>query len=185
MPDVTVEVLDRHILFYSHGDLLGLNIDVSNENGTLGIPEVLKEEFMSAVNMDASSYRIGLCTASPVRDGEAVLKIPCTGSGAVTFRMIVNTEVKEVTIDLATGLNKAVAGGIEIYPNPVRDILTIGGLTHPAVAEIFNIHGQLLLNASTVGPTGEVNVSALPAGLYMISVESDGETLVKRFIKRQ
>jgi hypothetical protein len=183
-PDVTVEVLDRHLLFYSHGELLGLNIDATSEKGMLGTPEILKEGFLSAINMDGNHYRIGLCTASSLEDGDAFLKIPFNGSGAVTFRMIMNTEEKEVTVDLATGLNEPVKGGIEIYPNPVTDILKIGGLIRPAVAEIYNIHGQLLVAAQTDGPFGEIDLSALPAGLYMISLETDGETLVKRFIKR-
>jgi len=184
MPDVTVEVVDQHILFYSHGELLGLNINTTNENGILGTPEVLKDGFMSAVNMDGINYRIGLCTASSAKDGEALLKIPFNMNESVTFKMIVNTIEREVVVDLATGLDQQMTGSIEIYPNPVVDILNIGVLAHPALAEIYNIQGQLLVTAYTEGPTGEVDLTALPAGLYMISIETNRETVVRKFIKR-
>lgn len=184
MPDVTVEVVDQHILFRSQGNLLGLNINTTNENGILGTPEVLKDGFMSAINMDGTNYRIGLCTALSAADGDALLKIPYSGGESVTFQMIVNTVEREVIVELATGLNEQAGGSIEIYPNPAEDFMRISGLTHPSVVGIYNIHGQLLVTSFTEGPIGEVDLTALPAGLYMISIETDRETVVKRFIKR-
>jgi hypothetical protein len=181
---VTLALVENHIVFYSHGELLGLNINTTNEDGILGTPEVLKEEFMWAINMDGTTYRIGLCTASSASDGDAVMKIPFNGSGAVTFHIIENTDERMVTVDLLTGVFVSELNQIEIYPNPVVDILLISGLSGPLVAQIYNIQGQLLFTAHTEGNSGEVDVSDLPGGLYMIMFESGKETVIRKFLKR-
>ncbi|MCK4821108.1 T9SS type A sorting domain-containing protein, partial [bacterium] len=183
MASVTVDVVDGHIVFYSTGELLGLNLHTTNENEILGTPEVLKEDFMSAFNITGATYRIGLCTASSPSDGDAVMKIPFSRSGSVTFNMIVNTEESVVTVNLATSLVESLCDQIEIYPNPVTDKLKISGLTGPAVARIYNIHGQLLLTANSDRHTGEIDLSDLSAGLYLIMFEMNKETVVKRFLK--
>ena len=181
---VTVELVNDHIVFYSHGELLGLNINSTNENGILGSPEVLKEGFMSAINMDDSNYRIGVCTASSASEGEAVIKIPFHKSGTVTFQVIENTEEREVTVDLVTGVVDLDDDGIEIYPNPVADRLLVSGLSVPAVAGIYNLHGQLLLTTPIEGTNGEVDLADLPAGVYMIMFEMGKETVIRKFLKQ-
>jgi len=181
---VSIEVGDNYLLFRSRGELLGLNINTTNQQGLLGTPEVLKEEFMSAINMDGTTYRIGLCTASSASDGDAVMRIPFNGSGSVTFHIIENAEERVVTVDLLSGMFVSELSQIEIYPNPVIDILLISGLTDPAFVGIYNIHGQLLLTAHTEGIRGEIDLSKLPGGFYMIMFEMGKETVIRKFLKR-
>ncbi len=181
---VSLELVEDHIVFYSHGELLGLNINTINEDGILGTPEVLKEEFMRAINMDGTTYRIGLCTASSASDGDAIMRIPFNGSGSVTFHIIENAEERVATVDLLTGMFVSELSQIEIYPNPVTDILLISGLSGPAFVGIYNIHGQVLLTTHTEGNRGEIDLSNLPGGLYMIMFEIGKETVIRKFLKR-
>ena len=181
---VSIEVGDNYLLFRSRGELLGLNINTTNQQGLLGTPEVLKKEFMSAINMDGTTYRIGLCTASAASDGDAVMRIPYNGVGSVTFHIIENAEERMVNIDLLTGMFVSELSQIEIYPNPVIDILLISGLSGPAFVRIYNIHGQLLLTAHTEGNRGEIDLSNLPGGIYMIMFEMGKETVIRKFLKR-
>ena len=111
------------------------------------------------------------------------MKIPFKHSGSLTFHMMVNAEERDMTIDLATGMVESVCNQIEIYPNPVTDKLKIRGLTDPVVARIFNIHGQLLFTANTEGHTREIDLSDLSAGYYIIMLETNKETVVKRFLR--
>jgi len=184
MAYVSMELVDEHIVFYSHGDLLGLNINSSNEKGILGTPEVLNETYMSAANLDKQSYRIGLCTAVPAPEGEAVLKIPVLKSGSVTFHLIENTEESEVTLHLATGVTESVAEGIKMFPNPVVEKLSIVGLGAFSTIHIFNIHGQKLFKTQMEEKVVELDLALLNSGLYLIKVESGGETVCKKFIKQ-
>ncbi|MEN8157249.1 MAG: T9SS type A sorting domain-containing protein [Bacteroidota bacterium] len=190
--DVSIEVADHHILFYSHGGLVGLNLSTTNENGILGTPEVVEESlalsgpsgFLSAMNMSGKSYNIGLCTAYPPSEGRPVMKIPFIKSGSVTFEMVVNSDRRIVTIDLTTAVDESENRHVSVYPNPATDRLIISGVTGRAVARIFNIHGQLQLTTHTEEQTREINVSELPAGVYMIRLETEQGSVVKKFLKR-
>ncbi|MCK5693779.1 MAG: T9SS type A sorting domain-containing protein, partial [Bacteroidales bacterium] len=102
----------------------------------------------------------------------------------VTFHIIENAEERMVNIDLLTGMFVSELSQIEIYPNPVIDILLISGLSGPAFVRIYNIHGQLLLTAHTEGNRGEIDLSNLPGGIYMIMFEMGKETVIRKFLKR-
>lgn len=180
--EVTVEVVGNEIVFYSYGELLGLNISATNTHRVLGAPVFLADNILTALNIDGTVYKIGLCTAFPLSDGIPFMKLPFKRTGFVTFNMMVNTGERKITIDLTSGLVEPVNTDIEIYPNPVSDKLNIRGLTGPAVAGIFNVHGKLILTTHTEGPAMEIDLSDLSAGFYILRVETDRETLVKRFL---
>ncbi|MDF1573579.1 MAG: T9SS type A sorting domain-containing protein [Bacteroidales bacterium] len=180
---VSIELENEQLVFYSHGKLLGLNINSSNEKGILGKPEVLDASFMSAVNMEDHNFRIGLCTAVPPLEGEALLKIPVLKSGSVTFHLIENTSESEWTLHLATGVAESPFEGIQVYPNPVVDKLEIAGLATSSLIRIRNLHGQIILS-TRMEEAGELDLSALPAGLYLISFETGGEVLSRKIIKQ-
>ncbi len=181
---VSAELVDDYIVFYSHGELLGLNLNSSNVNGILGTPELLNKTFMSAFNRDKHTFRIGLCTAVSAPEGEALLRIPVLKSGSVTFQLIENTEESEVTVDLATGVKEISGEGLVMYPNPVVDKLTIMGLDASANIRIYNIHGQELFRFHLKEEAGILDLSALSSGLYLIKVESEKGSICKQIIKK-
>jgi hypothetical protein len=184
MAYVSYELVDDHIVLYSHGELLGLNINATNEHGILGTPEVMNGSFMSALNIKGPDFRIGLCTATPAQEGEALLKIPVIHGGSVTLHLIENTNVRELTINLVTNAAEKIAAGISLYPNPVEDLLKVSGLLSPSTLRINNIHGQELLSARGQGGTMELNLSEAPPGIYLLTVETGGEIFTRRLIIR-
>ncbi len=181
---IDIKVVDRHMVFYFYGALLGFNLNTVDDRGMLGIPVILNEDFMSAVNMSGDQYRVGLCTARPALDGTAVMKIPLSGSGHLNFHMMVNTVERVLSIDLATGMAEQGARTVDIYPNPAIDRIGIRGLSGASDVCIRNIHGQLIICTSMETASGELNVSALSPGIYIITVETGGETVSRRFIKK-
>ena len=190
--DVTVEVTGNHIIFFSHGALIGLNLSATGENHILGCPEILAESyspvnplgFMSAMNISSTTYKIGLCTASSPAEGDALIKIPFSRNGTITFDMMVNTEGREVSLDLVTGTDESRKEQLVIYPNPAADILNIGGLTEPLAVRIYNSHGQLVIIANSDEQSGEIDVSNISAGLYLIRMETGNESVFSKFLKK-
>jgi hypothetical protein len=178
---ITVDVVDQELVFHSFGELFGFNLSTTNENGMLEAPVALTEEYLSASNTFGTTYRVGLCTASPASDGRMLMKIPFSGSGSVTFRLMVNKEESYVTVDLSTGWVESENEFIKIYPNPATDLLKITGLTTATSIGIYNIYGELLLTASTCGPTCEIDLANLSAGIYMVLLKSNKRTRVRRF----
>jgi len=180
---VRMEVVEGHLVFYSHGDLVGFNLDVDNKMRMLGIPVILNGDFMSAVNMSGTRFRVGLCAAYPAIEGMALMKIPLSGSGQLSLHMVENTVERVLSLDLATGLTQEDLKSPEIFPNPVTDRLKIRGLKASSHILINDIHGRLLFSASMEAADGEIDLSALSAGVYMITIHMGEEKIVRRFIK--
>jgi uncharacterized protein (TIGR02145 family) len=181
---ISMEFANDGIVFYSYGRLLGLNVSVDNEFQILGKPIILGENFMSAFNINDKDYKVGLCTARPPADGTAILKIPFNRNGSVNINMIVNDVQKSMALNLSTGITDFGMNGIIIYPNPVRDILKVRGLSSETVARIYNLNGNLLHTSMLSNSESEINVSDLAVGLHIIKLETDKEITVKRFIIR-
>jgi hypothetical protein len=188
MADVSLDIVGDEIIFYAFGELLGFNLSTTDENNILGIPVVLNKTFMSAFNNRGMTYNIGLCTAFPPENGMAILKIPFTKCGSVTFTMLVNTEEKVVTIDLVTGMVELEKEDIAIYPNPARDKLYIN------IGKIFKMDGYQLKIINQTGVTvfetrmkesqNEIDLSVWKGrGLYFLQVaDSEGCILATRKI---
>ncbi|UKN00108.1 CotH kinase family protein [Paracrocinitomix mangrovi] len=69
-----------------------------------------------------------------------------------------------------------------IYPNPVKDNLTISTNTdNPLDIEVYNLLGQIVMTSKTQGPTTTLNVESLKSGNYIIRIPGIGaQQLVKQ-----
>jgi hypothetical protein len=175
MADVSIDVVENKIIFYSHGELLGLNVSTTNENEILGIPVVLNQKFMSAFNNRGTNYNIGLCTAFPPENGIAIMNIPFNNSGSVTFNLLVNTEEKIVTVHLATGMVEFEKEDISIYPNPASQKLFIATgenlKTDKCQIKIINQFGATVFETRMNESRQEIDLSGWKEkGLYFLQV---------------
>jgi hypothetical protein len=69
----------------------------------------------------------------------------------------------------------------KVWPNPARDILHINlsENTHQEqVFKIYDVHGRKLMQSSFSGKEGQMNISALPTGIYFYKLSIGG--IVKR-----
>lgn len=76
--------------------------------------------------------------------------------------------------------------GIYLTPNPVQNWLNVNGVTQLMGVKVYAGNGALVLsNPETQGQNGmvQVNVSTLPAGVYIIEFEQNGWKLAARFTK--
>lgn len=69
---------------------------------------------------------------------------------------------------------------IQVYPNPATDVINISNVSSKTKFEIYNVGGQLVNQGTT---DGKVNVSKLTKGVYILTVESNGEKSQTKFIK--
>ena len=173
--DVTVAVTDNDIIFVSHGELLGLNLSATSENEMLGFPVILDENFMSAFNNEGGAYNVGLCTAYSPADGTAIMKIPLKKRGSVTFRMLINTEERIITLNQATGLNESENREISIYPNPAREQIFINTGKYCSKdacrLKVLNPLGSTIYETTIEEPSCEIDLSDWPGrGMYYFQV---------------
>jgi hypothetical protein len=109
-----------------------------------------------------------------------------------TIRMVENAEAPAFSIfvdHIYFSLTAPVSNGnsiektseISIYPNPVADYLVINSKKNVS-GKIYNNSGQ---NVMSFEQSKTVDVSSLKAGLYFISIDSDGSTYNQKFLKVQ
>lgn len=99
-------------------------------------------------------------------------------------------EYKEQTafsINLVAGTNDANLSNINIYPNPVKDILYINSPNPnflPESYEIYNITGQLIFYKNIQSQEDlTVDTSSLSSGVYFIKIKKENQLKNLKFIK--
>ena len=75
----------------------------------------------------------------------------------------------------------------QIFPNPASDVLFVdpGSYLKPAIAEVYNLTGQMVQRSSILGQTA-IDTNQLPAGIYVLRL-AEQEAGVQRsfkFVKR-
>lgn len=75
--------------------------------------------------------------------------------------------------------------GFKLYPNPAINEINFefNGNKEGVSIEIFNMTGQKVLTTKLVNKN-KINVSALPSGVYILKANLNGETQIKKFIKK-
>ncbi len=73
--------------------------------------------------------------------------------------------------------------GIMIFPNPTSNLINITGLIQPADVKLYSIQGQIAKSFQQVQTS--IDVSDLPTGLYIVSLKTaDNEIIRKRIVKQ-
>jgi hypothetical protein len=82
----------------------------------------------------------------------------------------------------STGLSVEdnVADIINIYPNPVKNILYIGHNGESYDVEIYSLLGQPI---STAFDVNQVDVSSFNQGIYLVKIKTENKVVVKRIMK--
>lgn len=101
---------------------------------------------------------------------------PC---GTFTYGEVEDYAVK-ITADLAVG--NANVSSVQVYPNPATDVLNVSKVSNNAIYSIYNVAGQIVAKGKITD--NKVQVAKLQAGVYIISVEDNGNVEKVKFIKK-
>lgn len=72
---------------------------------------------------------------------------------------------------------------IKLYPNPVKDILTLEGLSTNANISIISLQGSVLAKTTAGSKTYTWDIKQLPAGTYYVRIEADKNFSTLKFVK--
>lgn len=73
---------------------------------------------------------------------------------------------------------------LDIFPNPVKDILTISGLKQFGIIRIFNVEGKLMLQQNVSANTITIDMSAYAKGMYLLQYQNEGEVVNQKIMKQ-
>lgn len=82
--------------------------------------------------------------------------------------------------DTYLGVNSQELANVTVYPNPVKEVLNIGGLTEDATIQIFSLSGQLVKTVELATGTTAVSVQDLNAGSYLVKATTAKGTLTTK-----
>ncbi|NNC82625.1 MAG: T9SS type A sorting domain-containing protein, partial [Flavobacteriales bacterium] len=119
-------------------------------------------------------------------EDNSFLHAPYDGSFAVMITEGACVDTTECATVIASGLNDLHGTQVDIFPNPVKDRLTIRNLPHGEMEwTILDISGRGVLNKQiqVFDRMTVVDTSDLPPGVYIIVILQDGIRHRSTFIK--
>jgi hypothetical protein len=101
------------------------------------------------------------------------------GDGTANFTYYYDNIRQATTLSTA----KFDTSSIKMYPNPVRNTLTIDANSSIQKVSVYNILGQEVMTASPKSNSATLQTSALQKGAYMVRTEIDGNVSTSKIIK--
>ena len=91
---------------------------------------------------------------------------------------------KNITVNTkdcqSSNLPSTKSTSIALYPNPVANYLTIDNtLTEPLTLTIYSLEGKIILSASLLKGTQNIDLSALQSGPYFVVIGSQRWSILK------
>ncbi|MEI6752200.1 MAG: T9SS type A sorting domain-containing protein, partial [Paludibacter sp.] len=182
--DVSIVKEGNNLIFRSFGNLIGLNVSVTENFSALGTPIFNNQSMMHATNISSDQFMIGLATANSPANAEVIMTIPIkdTFIGAIVFKMVINTTPKESIVSVASsGTNDAYDQAVCVYPNPAKDKVWIKIANEAAsVVRVYNALGQMVYN-STIDNKQLMQIdtrSWYKEGIYQLQIVDANKTVI-------
>ena len=105
-------------------------------------------------------------------------------NNTMTVNMKAGADVPNVTslsFDETTGIESPkVESSIFVFPNPVKETLTVKGVEKDAIISLYDMSGKLLQAITSQENSTDINVSSLQQGIYLLQIDKQ----IIKFIKK-
>jgi hypothetical protein len=180
--NVTVTKEFGNLVFKSRGNFYAMDLYLSGPNQFLKSPLFIDRTVLTASNITDTTYAIGICSPSPLKEHTVLMKIPFLpeSDSLMKFKLYVNGDPKQIF----QNLNSVIPLQIDswnFWPNPADDVLNLYGITIGSLYEILDPQGKLILNGKN--SDNKIDISHLPGGFYFLKIITAKKLLVKSFVK--
>lgn len=140
---------------------------------------ITPEQLDKGTTDDCGFFTLSLDKDTFTEEGEYKVKLIATDTGGKTdYR----TSTVTVVGTLGVKTEQLQKHNLELYPNPVTHSLNIKTALTIKKITINTINGKLI---TAVNPkTSHINMTHLPTGIYLLKIECDNTTLIKRIVKQ-
>ncbi|GGG61199.1 T9SS type A sorting domain-containing protein [Epilithonimonas arachidiradicis] len=179
--------IDNNIA-YSSGPALGQTLggppaytDIAGMKGILGGNDNSIKALPKFVS--DSDLHIALNTENSPIDNKGVVLADVTTDfdGAARSATTPDIGADEFTIETMAVNDVANKAKVQVYPNPVNDVLTVSSDQKVNQISVYNVSGQLIqeINNSNV-----INLTKLSSGVYFVKTVVEGKTEMTKVIKK-
>jgi len=88
-----------------------------------------------------------------------------------------------ISVNSTAGISDQVISGLDIYPNPVKNILQVKALSAIDEINIYNLTGQLIGHFQPESEQVQLNTQVWRKGSYIVKVSTDNQTGVYHIVK--
>lgn len=90
--------------------------------------------------------------------------------------------IDDIVIDATMGLKENTIQNLTVFPNPVKDVLTIQKANEVvSLIEVYDVNGRLCLSQAD---NATVNMQSLNNGLYFVKVTVGNSVMTKKIVKQ-
>lgn len=107
-------------------------------------------------------------------------QLPGIATDIVQFFYTYSRDDNQVCSDL--NVENLSSDFIQIFPNPVEDILTINTTENITSLQLVETNGRLIRKDENV--SGNIDVSLLNAGIYLLIIETENSTFIRKILKK-
>ncbi len=94
-----------------------------------------------------------------------------------------NTLVKTGYIYVGgVGVNELSQNAVTVFPNPVKDVMTVQAISNIKEIQVYNATGQMVINQTVNAKTISLNTSGLTTGIYNLKAILDNGTINKKVV---
>lgn len=123
--------------------------------------------------------------SGPATDGAYILITFTTNEiagGGKKDDVVFIDDVELIYNSLSTD-NQETLSSISIYPNPVKDVLTIDNVEKNTQYSIHSVLGEVVLSGKLNETTNKIETSKIQNGVYILRMVNEGNTRTVRFVK--
>ncbi|OSZ82931.1 hypothetical protein CAP35_06625 [Chitinophagaceae bacterium IBVUCB1] len=175
----TEDVLAPHTV----GDYSSFSIDLLGGTRTVPVDDYQVNTNDLNIPMPAASESC-IAISSSSNNGDGLFTVWFDGSSSPSNGTIkIKTNIFNTNFNYkTTGIENTTAKGYSIYPNPATDVLSLKGANH-ATYSIVDVTGKTLATGNIHG-TGNITVSQLAPGTYILNLQEEGENYKVKFVKQ-
>lgn len=170
----------NNMLFAGFSDGIGTyNVSGKSYN------KVIANAYMAGATYDTVNKEIYYTTASYSKAGKCYA---INSIGKVTDSFMVGISPQAVAMDyhIVTGIENTNQTNIDfnLYPNPANNVLNISlGQGAKYKININDITGKNVLSVNEIQNNFSANITDLPMGMYIVTVQNENGVSVKKFVK--
>nr|WP_244877125.1 T9SS type A sorting domain-containing protein [Flavobacterium suncheonense] len=147
--------------------------------GTSNSPAAMVNTLADYPNINQATIQSDLIVFTPAADGVYYFGFQAY-SAADQFYLFVDN----IVVDVNLGTSAFDASSFKAFPNPVTNVLNLSYSSEISSVEVFNMLGQKVLVKELNVAQGQIDMSNLNAGNYLVKVTADGQTKTIKVIKQ-
>jgi hypothetical protein len=103
-----------------------------------------------------------------------------------TAQAVATMRLDSINFTSVLGVNDYLASKFSVYPNPTNNVVNFSNEANAVVStvEMADLNGRVVKSATFNATEGEVSVSDLATGVYMMTITTDQGVAVKKIVKQ-